>query len=323
MQFIRSFCVGMMLTVVAGGAQGQQRSVAAYPDKPIRVVVPARVGGTLDIVCRLVSHKLYEAWGQPVIVDNRAGAGGSVGAAYGAKASPDGQTLVCINSVTMGSLPALYRNLQFDMERDFAPVVGLASSALVLVVDPALPVKTLKEFIDYSKARPGKVMFGTSGDPLASELFRTVAKLDMVHVPYTDGNLSTADVITGRISMRIIGMAEAPLVKAGKLRALAVTTPKRSKVLPDVPTMSEGGLPQYQYMNDSTIYAPASTPRQIVAKLNAEVLRILEMPDIRARFDNMGLEAVGGKPEQLAASFKADIASWKKVVLEAGISPLD
>jgi tripartite-type tricarboxylate transporter receptor subunit TctC len=227
----------------------------------------------------------------------------------------------------MGSTPALYRNLQFDMARDFIPVVGLTSSASILVVNPSLPVTTLKEFIEYVRARPGKVFFGTSGvgvsDNLAAELFRTEAKLDMVHVPYKDGNLSTTDVISGRISMRVIGMAEVPLVKAEKLRALAVTTPKRSKILPEVPTIAESGLPRYDYQNFSAIYAPAGTPRPIVIKLNGEVIKILALSDMRARFDSLGVEPVGGTPQELAASFKADIARWKKVVEVSGINPLD
>lgn len=329
MQSLRLLCAVAVFGLISGSAhaQGRKPPAATYPDKPLRVVIPARVGGTLDVVCRLVAQKLNEALGPPVVVDNRTGAGGNIGTAIVAKSTPDGYTLACNNSATMGSAPALYRSLPFDMARDFMPVVGLTSSALILVVNPALPVNTLKEFIDYVNARPGKLFYGTSGtgvsDSLAAELFKYEAKLNIVHVPYKDGNLSTTDVIAGRVSMRFIGMAEVPLARAGKLKALAVTTPRRAKNLPDLPTIVESGFPQYEYLNFSAIYAPAATPKAVVTLLNEEVIRILGLPDLRTRFDGMGVETVGGNPKDLAAGFIADIARWKKVVAEAGISPLD
>lgn len=326
MNGIRQVFMLFALWMVTTTALAQSVPPVPYPDRPIKVVVPFRSGGVVDVVARLVAQKLGEAVRQPVVVENRTGAGGNIGAEHVAKAAADGYTLLhTLNTIALS--PALYRKLSFDPGRDLVPVIGVTSQPLVLAISPSLPVKSVKELIEYAKARPGKLFFGSSGvgnfDHLAGELFNVMAMINIVHVPYKDNSQSLADLMAGRLTIGFIGMADAPLVRSGKLRGLAVTSSKRARVLPDLSTISEAGLPQYEVVNSNGIYVPAATPKPLVNRLNDEILKILNLSEIQARFNALGLETIGGSPEQLAKELIADIAKWKQVVEKAGIKPAD
>lgn len=318
----------LLLTGAAAFGQAQAQSPGrAYPDKPVKVVVPFSAGSSLDVVARLVAQKLAESLGQPVLVENQGGAGGNVGTGFVAKSEADGYTLLHTINSTISVNPALYSKLAFDPTQDLVPVVGVASQPLVFVVHPSFPAKTLQEFIAQAKAQPGKLFFGSSGagafDHLAAELLFSMAGLKLTHVPYKGSPAAQADLMAGRLSALYIGMASVPLITSGKLKPLAVSSSRRARVLPDVPTVAESGLPTYEVVNSNSIFAPAKTPRPIIERLNGEVLKILALPDVRERFDKFGVEAVGGKPDELAARIRAEAAQWKRIVAEAGIKPVN
>lgn len=325
MKVARCFAI-VLLWAIAGGAQAQP-VIAAYPDKPVRLIVPFVTGGTLDTTARIVAERLAEALGQPFVVENRVGAGGNIGTGFVAKSAPDGHTLLHTITGTISVNPALYRNLAFDPVRELAPVVGVTSQGQVLVVDPALPPKTLKEFIEYVRARPGQFFFGSAGagafDHLAAELFNSMAGIRMTHVPYKGSAAVQNDLMAGRLAMAVIGMSAVPLINSGKVRALAVTSARRARVLPELPTIAESGLPQYEMVNSNAIFAPAGTPRAIVLRLNNEVNRILKLPDIRKRLESFGVDPVGGSPEELAAKLKTETATLRKVLQDAGVKPVE
>lgn len=324
MKVARCFAI-VLLGAIAGGAQAQP--VAAYPDRPVRLIVPFVTGGTLDTTARIVAERLAEALGQPFVVENRVGAGGNIGTGFVAKSVPDGHTLLHTITGTISVNPALYRNLAFDPVRELAPVVGVTSQGQVLVVDPALPPKTLKEFIEYVRARPGQFFFGSAGagafDHLAAELFNSMAGIRMTHVPYKGSAAVQNDLMAGRLAMAVIGMSAVPLINSGKVRALAVTSARRARVLPELPTIGESGFPQYEMVNSNAIFAPAGTPRAIVLRLNDEVNRILKLPDIRKRLESFGVDPVGGTPEELAVKLKTETATLRKVLQDAGVKPVE
>lgn len=315
--------------LLAAGAASEYISDSAmaqeYPDRPITYVVPFPTGSSLDVVARLIAQNLSNSLGQPVVVENKPGAGGNVGTDFVVRSTPDGYTLLhTINS--LAAAPALYSNLSFDPVEDLDPVVAVAAQPFMLVVNPTSPWKTVQELIDAAKADPGKLTFGSSGtgslDHLAGELFNSTAGTEMLHVPYQGGAAVRTDIMAGRIDMAFTGMgAGLPLVEGGQLRALAVTSKDRSKALPDVPTLSETGLAGFEVVNSSAIYAPAGTPEPIIGKLNSEIVAILEMPDVRERLKGLGVEPIGGTPEELGAVLKGDVAKWKAVVEAAGIKP--
>lgn len=319
-----------ILLLTGVGVLGQAQAQApgrGYPEKPVKVVVPFSAGSSLDVVARLVAQKLAESFGQPVVIENQAGAGGNLGTGFVAKSEPDGYTLLHTINSTVAVNPALYPKLSFDPTQDLVPVVGVASQPLVLVVNPSFPAKTLQEFIAQAKSQPGKLFFGSAGagafDHLAGELLFSMAGLKLTHVPYKGSPAAQNDLMAGRLNVVYIGMAGVPLITSGKLKPLAVSSSKRARVLPNVPTVAESGLPTYEVVNSNSIFAPARTPKAIIERLNGEVLRILALPDVRERFEKFGVEPVGGKPEELAARMKADAAQWKKLVAEAGIKPAD
>ena len=294
----------------------------SYPSKPIRVVVPATPGGAIDLAARTIGAKLTEAWGQPVVVENKGGAAGIVGSDSVAKAAPDGHTLALVAS-SHAINPSLYAKLPFDTVKDFAPVILTHVVPLVLVVNQALPAKSVNEFISYAKANPGKLSFASSGNGgaphLSAELFKAMAGIDMLHVPYKGSTAAHPDLLSGQVPVMFdTVVAIAPHVKSGKVRALGVTTTRRSAVLPDVPPISQAGLPGYDTSTWGGVLAPGGTPMEIVAKLNAEIARILKMPDVRERMMNAGSEPGGGTPEQFKAFIDAEMIKWAKVVKDSG-----
>jgi tripartite-type tricarboxylate transporter receptor subunit TctC len=294
----------------------------AYPNKPIHIIVTFTSGGAPDILGRLIGDKLSAAWGQTVIVENKPGAGGNIGADYVAKAAPDGYNVVVGTVGTHAINGALYQNMPYDMTRDFTPVSLLASTPNMLVVNNNVPAKNLKEFIDLGK-KEGKMTFASSGSGtsihVSGELFKTMTGIDMQHIPYKGRASAIPDLLGGRVTMMFDNMPSSlPLVREGKLRALGVTSAKRSPAAPDIPTIAESGLPGFEAVSWFALFAPANTPRPIVDKLQAEVSKILKMPDVSKKLLDLGLEPSGSTPDELAAYQKTEIAKWSKVVKDSG-----
>ena len=312
----------ILFTLYAGNAVAQD-----YPSKPIRLVVPFAPGGGVDVLARLLAAKLPEFLGQPVVVEHRPGAGGNVGADTVAKSAPDGYTILLTTSGHAAS-PALYRSLPFDAAKDFAPVTQVVASTLVLVANPGLPATSTKELIALAKAKPGGLNYGSSGPGaplhLAMEMLKSAAGIDIVHIPYRgDAPLTTA-VIAGDVQVGIVPQATGlQHIKAGAVRALGVVTVKRSPALPDVPTIAENAVPGYDAGVWNGIFAPAGTPRDIVARLQRDVAKALATPEVGDRIRAVGNEPVGSTPEEFEARFKADLAKFAKVVKEANIPVQD
>jgi tripartite-type tricarboxylate transporter receptor subunit TctC len=295
----------------------------AYPIKPVRMIVPFPAGGATDIVGRLVAQKLTEAWNQQVIVDNRGGAGGTIGSEVAAKSAPDGYTILVGTSSTHAVAPSLYSHLGYDPVRDFAPVTLIANATILLAVHPSVPAKNVRELIALAKKRPDGLSFASSGNGgishLVGEHFSAMAGIHMLHVPYKGDTPALADLVSGQVHL-MFGTAVSflPYVKSHRLIALAVTNPKRSPIVPDVPTVAESGLPGFEALQWFGIFAPAGTPGEIVARLNGDIVKALRLPDVRERMTALGAEIVGNSPEQFAAFQKADTAKWAKVVKTSG-----
>lgn len=310
-------CVALAAAGPVGLAQAQ-----GYPGKPIRIVVPFPPGGGTDIVARILTQKLSESFGANFVIDNRAGAGGSIGTEMVAKAPPDGYTLGIVSG-SHAINPSLYSKLPFDAVRDFAPVTMLVSGPGLLVVHPSLPVKTVKELIALAKGKPGQLNYASAGNGtpphLAGELFKSMAGVDMVHVPYKGNTPAFVDLISGQVSLSFPTIPSAlPHVQAGRLRALAVTSRKRSAVMPQLPTIAESGLPGYDTSSWFGMLAPAGTPREIVRKLQQESAKVLQLRDVREKLLSQGLEPAGSTPEEFAATIESEIAKWAKVVKASG-----
>lgn len=295
-----------------------------WPTRPIRVIVPGGVGGVADIRARWIAERLTTVLGQSVVVENRPGAGGNLAMEYAAHAAPDGYTLLVIHQGVMTIGPHLYAKLGYDVLTDFAPITRVGMGPLLLVVNPALPAKTATELIQLAKARPGKLSFGSPGvgtpPHLAGELFKRMAGIDAVHVAYKGGGQAASDLIGGHVDFSIEGLTlTVPLVRSGRLRALAVTGPRRVPSLPDVPTLSEAALPGYEFQGWVGIAAPAGTPRTILARLHREISAILESADGRAWLADAGAEPGTDPPEVFAAAIRAEHAKWSTVIRDAGI----
>ncbi|MEO8347027.1 MAG: tripartite tricarboxylate transporter substrate binding protein [Betaproteobacteria bacterium] len=295
----------------------------AYPSKPIRIVVPFPAGGTTDVLARAVAQKLNESLGQPAVVDNRPGAGGNIGAELVAKSAPDGYTLLMGTVGTHAINPSLYPRMPYDHVRDFAPVILVAGVPNVLVINPGLPVNSVQELIAYAKANPGKLNFASSGNGtsihLSGELFRTMAGVQMTHVPYKGSAPALQDLVGGQVQLMFDNLPSSlALIKAGKLKALAVTSLARAAALPDVPTLAESGLPGFEASSWFGLLAPAGTPPAAIATLNADVAKWLASPDARERLLAQGAIAAGGTPEDFARHIAAETAKWQKVVKESG-----
>ena len=310
-------CVAFAQAPAAGSAQ-------AYPNKPIRIIVAYTPAGTTDILARLVGQKMSESFGQPVITDNRAGANGNIGTDVAAKATPDGYTLLMVTAGTHGINPSLYRKLPWDAVKDFAPISLVATVPNILVVNNSVPVKSVKEFIAHLKANPNKFNYGSPGNGstghLSQELFKTMTGTSMQHIPYKGSAGVLADVIGGQIIGTIDNMpVYLPQVKAGKIRALAVSTAKRSPAMPELPTIAESGVAGYNASAWFGLVAPAGTPKPVIDKLSAETQRILQLADVKERLLGLGAEPVGDKPDQFAAHIKVELAKWAKVIKEAKV----
>ena len=312
-----------LLLIAAAAATLPAYAAQAYPSRPIRVVVPFAPAGINDVIARILGQKLGENLGATIVVDNRAGAGGTVGSAIVAQAPADGYTLLFSSSSTIAVSPALYKNLPYDPIRNFSPITQVASVGSVLIVHPSLPVKTTKDLIAHAKANPAKLNYGSAGvgasQHLASELFKTMAGVDMVHVPYKGGGPALADLVAGQISVMIELLPTAtPFIKTNRVRALAVSTPKRSPVFPELPTISESALPGYDLTIWVGLLAPGGTPRPIVERLSKAVLTVLNTPEMRERLAGQGAEPVGDRPDEFAAYIKTELTRWAAVVKASG-----
>jgi tripartite-type tricarboxylate transporter receptor subunit TctC len=299
-----------------------QGAAPNYPNRPVKIIVGFTPGGATDIVARLVAQKLQEAWGQPFVVENRPGAGSNIGAEVVVKSPADGYTLL-LGTIANATNMTAYKNLNYDTLRDLAPVTQTMSAPSVLVVHPGVPAKSLRELIGYAKAHPGKLSFassGAGGSPhLAGEMLKLRTGIDIVHIPYKGAAPALADVLSGEVPMGFkTALSAIPHMQSGKLRAIAVAANKRLAMLPDVPTMAEAGLPDFEVSSWNGVFAPIKTPPDIVAKLHKEIVRILALPDVRERFAAQAAEPVGNTPEAFRAYVQAEIAKWGKVIRESG-----
>jgi tripartite-type tricarboxylate transporter receptor subunit TctC len=306
------------LMCVAAGALAQGK----YPARPVRLIVPFAPGGGADISARAIAYKLSERLAQQFVVDNRPGAGGNVGTELAVKAAPDGYTLVLVSS-SYGANPALYK-LAFDPIKAFEPITLVSQQPFIMVINPGLPAKSVKEFVAYAKANPGKLNYLSSGaggiQHLAVELFKTMTGVNIVHIPYRGGSSGLNDLLAGHVHLEFgTVLSTMPIVRNGQLRALAVTTSTRSPVMPDLPTLAESGVPGYHVSGWYAVMAPAGTPRPVTELLNREIVSLLQAPEVKERFAREGSTVVASTPSQLVTHLQTEIAKWKKLVQEANI----
>ena len=316
------WAIALSLSAPLHAAEG--RGAPAYPTKPARVIVPQTPGSSVDFFARVVSERLHEKWGVPVVVDNRPGAGGAISMELVKHANPDGYTLTLTTEGALAIIPHLYRNPRYDALKDFAPVTRVASAPYVLIVNPSLPAKSVKELIALAKSGPGTINYASGGNGtgthLSGELFRIMAGINIVHVPYKGASLGMTDVVTGQVQMMFTGVPTAlAQVRAGRLRALAVTTGWRIQVLSDVPTVAESGLAGYEVAPWWGVLAPAGTPRVVIEKLYADIAHVLKADVVKQQFAAQGAEPIGDTPMQFASVVKAEFEKWGKVVKDAGV----
>ncbi len=317
---IDAICAAAALTFFSAAAGAQPGAV--YPLKPIRFVVPYTPGGGTDLMARALAQRMSESMGQSLIVENRAGAGGNLGMEFVARSSPDGYTIALALTAQYVVNPALYPKLPYDPVKDYAPIMLVARNPYVLVVHPTVPVKSLQQLIALAKARAGQLTFSSSGNGsgahLSGEMLKTMAKVDMLHIPYKGAGALLPDLIAGQVHLSFVTWSSVGQhVKGGRLRALGVTTVKRSPALPDLPAIAET-LPGYDLPVWYGIVAPAGTPREIVARLNAEILRVITMPDFKQRIEVDAVEPIGSTPEQLGEYIKTELVKWAKIVKDSG-----
>ena len=310
-----ALCVAVLLSAVSAGAQD-------YPARPVRMVVPYAPGGPVDIVARITANKLSEFLGQQFVVDNRAGAGGNIALEVVARSTPDGYTLLVGANGTNAINPSLYKNMPVDPGRDLAPISMVALSAMILVVHPSLPASNVKELIALARAKPGAVTYASSGSGstahLSGELFKNMAKIDLLHVPYKGAAPALTDLVGGQVQSMITGVSSTlPYVKAGRLKALGVSSEKRQPLLPDVPSIAEQ-LPGYEVNTWYGVFAPAGAPRPLVDKLNRTLVQIFGTPDAQARLAAVGADAHTNTPDQFAQAIARERAKWAKIVKESG-----
>jgi len=295
----------------------------SYPTGPLRIVVPFPPGGGTDILARILAQKLNEAWGQPAVIDNRAGAGGTIGSALVAKSTADGHTIL-IMPAGIAAHASLYKTLPYDPARDLAPVSRLASGPLVLVVHPSVPAKSIKEFVALAKKYPAEINFGSAGSGtlphLSAELFNSMSGIRMIHIPYKGAGAAVTDLLAGRVPVYFMNILQSlSLIKAGKLRALGVTTPQRTPIAPEIPAIAEAGLPGYDMTNWYGMFVPAATPREVIARLNAEVMRILQLPELKKRMNQDGMVVVASTPDEFREFFARESQKFAQVIASAGI----
>jgi len=324
MQFPRIFVAGIALV---GLWSSFVFGAEPYPTKVVRLIVPYAAGGTGDVIGRLVGGKLAEVLGQSVIIDNRPGAGGNIGAEATARAAPDGYTVV-IAATSLASNPSLQKKMPFDPLKDLTAVSGCCEIATILVVHPSLPVTSVRELIALAKANPAKLSFASSGfgttSHLAAELFKVMAHIDMVHVPYKADSVALPDVLSGRVPlMFMLQTTAAPQIKSGKLKPLAVSTAKRTPTLPDLPAIAEAGLPGYEISAWFGLFVPAATPKDIVEKLGTASVKAVRSPDMKERLLEQGFVPIGSPPDQFAVFFRGEVQKWARVVKEGKLALID
>ena len=301
-----------------------QNTAGDYPNRPIRIIVTFPPGGPTDIIARVVGQKLAEAWGQPVVIDNRSGAGGNIGTDLAAKSAPDGYTLLLSNFGPMAISPFVYAKLPYDPVKDLTPITLAATAWFFVVTNPSSPLTSIKELIAQAKANPDKITFSSSGNAspshLAGALFQSSAGVKLTHVPYKGGAPAVGAVIAGEVQMAIESPPPiVPQVKAGKLRALGAARATRSPLLPDVPTVSEAGLPGFEVGSWYGFHAPAGTPKLIIDKLHAEMVKAMKTPELREKFSNVGAETIANTPAEYGAFVQAELKKWSKVVRSTGV----
>ena len=304
---------------IAALAPWQAALAQAWPNKPVRIVVPFAAGGTTDVVARIVGQKLGEAWNQSVVIENRGGAGGNIGADVVAKSAPDGYTILMTSGSIFTVNPSLYKKMPFDAQKDFIAVTNVAMGPMLVVTHPSVPANNIKELIALAKAKPGAINFGSAGVGsqvhMAGENFATAAGIEIVHVPYKGEALGYNDLVAGQIQMMVGNMAGAVgFVSQGKIKALAVTGKQRSAMLPNVPTASESGLPGFENTGWFGFMLPAGTPREIVDKLQRDTAKVLDTAEIRGRFYVQGITPVGNQPDEFEKAIRAEAEVWKKVI---------
>ena len=319
----------IMLAAVVGATVGFANSATVaqppsdYPGKPVRLVIGSGAGGAVTAIMRLVGSTLSESWGQQLVIDNRPGAGNTIGPMIAAKANPDGYTLL-LCPISDAIAPSLYKHLPYNLLKDFTPVSLIGTTANVMVVPPSMPARSVQEFVAYAKANPGKVNYGSGGvgttAHLSMEWLKTMSGIDIVHVPYKSG--AAIDLMSGRIQVMNQNLPTMlPHVRAGKIRALGVTSPTRSRQLPEVPTIAESGVPGYELVVWYGVCAPAAVPRSIIAKINSDLVKALNTANLRGRMEQHDFEARSSTPEQFAAFIQAETGKWAKVIKDAGIPP--
>ncbi len=317
--------LGVTLVLVSAAFAAAQEP---YPNRPITMVVTFAPGGSSDVLARAAAAALSPGLGQQVVVDNRPGAGGHIGAATVAHAAPDGYTILFGTNGTLGIGPAIYAKLSYNPERDLAPIGLLHTLPQLLIVNPSVPVKNLTELIDYARRNPGALSFASSGmgaaSHLAGELLKQQAKIDLVHVPYKGGGAAVSDLVSGRVSMMLETIPNAlPLVRSGQMRAIGVTTRERSALAPDIPSLAEEGLPDFDVSAWTGLFAPAGTPQVIIERLNAETRKIAGEPDYVARIQAMGTDVTSSSPGAFAKFVKDDVGRWSAVIRNAGIPQIE
>jgi tripartite-type tricarboxylate transporter receptor subunit TctC len=311
------------LTLPANAQIAAPGTAQAFPNKPIRFIAPFAAGGALDTLTRSIAQKMQEEWGQPVVVENRTGAGGNIGSDIVAKAAPDGYSLVMGSIATHAINVSLYSKMPYDAVKDFAPVTIAASINNSLSLNPAVPAKNVQELISLAKAQPGTLSFGSAGNGtsqhLAGEMFKRITGVEMTHIPYKGGAPVMADLLGGQISMTFGDITTAlPHIRSGRIRSIAVTAARRSPLLPDVPTVAEQGVPGFDVSAWFGVFTTGGTPKEVVAKLNAEIVRILSLAEVREKLLAIGMEPVSMTPEQFGDFVRAEIAKWAKVVKDSG-----
>jgi tripartite-type tricarboxylate transporter receptor subunit TctC len=321
---VNALVASIAIAMSGTGPAFAQNAARNYPDRPIRIIVTFPPGGPTDIIARSVGQKLAEAWGQPVVVDNRAGAGGNIGTDIAAKSAPDGYTLLLSNFGPLAISPFVYSKLPYDPVKDLTPITMAATSWFFLVTNPAVLVTSVKELIALAKAKPEQIAFASAGNAspshLASALFQSSAGIRLIHVPYKGGGPSVSAGIGGEVQMAIESPPPiVPQVKAGKLRALGAARANRSPLLPDVPTVSEAGLPGFEVGSWYGFHAPAGTAKPIIDKLHAEMVKAMNTPELRERFANVGADTVANTPAQYGAFVESELKKWGAVIKAAGV----
>ena len=312
---------GLLLTFAVSGVDAAE---ANYPNRPIRFVVPFAPGGPSDILSRLVGQKLGESLGQTLVIDNRGSVGGVLGAELGAKSAPDGYTLLMSANSLLTINPHVYKKLPYDPQRDLQPITQLTVGGNVVVVNPSVAANSIKEFIALAKSKPGQINYATTGtgNLLGIANFKVMANIDMVAIPYKGTGQAVIDLVAGHVQFFFMNpLVAIPHVKSGKLRALAVTSPTRNPALPDTPTVAESGVPGFKNITWHSVLVPAGTPKPIVKRLNTELVKIVNLPDVKERFQSQGLTPVGSTPEQMSALIKEESMEYAKLVKAIGFQP--